>query len=281
MTSVADSSFDAPRAHVGELRLRRFRLGEFAGAEHDEIAQHTAVCAMCRARLDGLADEQRAFEQEIPFARFAGGVERAHRVPAAARPAVEWHARPRRRFAGYALMSGLAAAAALVLVVGLPLVRKDGPIHPRTPNGIKGGAREGSARIADASGHNQRTASSAETLRADDWLRLGFRSDAPAFVAALAIDDAGVVTPLYPESGASLAVAPGREASYLPQAIQLTGHGRERVYLVLADQPFTIEALAAATKAAYQQASGDLALMPTPALAGATSEAFTWLFGKP
>ena len=67
--------------HVAELRLRRFRLGELAGPDHEDIARHTTDCGPCRARLKSLDDEQRSFEREIPFERFAGGVERARRVP--------------------------------------------------------------------------------------------------------------------------------------------------------------------------------------------------------
>jgi hypothetical protein len=282
MTLVSDG-LTSPRPHVGELRLRRFQLGELPDSEREEVARHTAACGACRLRLDGLGDEQRAFAQEIPFARFAGGVERARRVPGSARPEVEWSSRPRRRAFSMMTMGGLAAAAALVLAVGLPRVRDDGGKAgaPVTHNNLKGAHREGSARIAATSGE-QRTADpmALERLQAGERVRLGYRSDAPGFVAALSIDDAGVVTPLYPEAGPSLAAAVAREPAYLPDALELTGHGRERVYVVLSEQPFTVEALGAAVRTAYEGARGDLAAMTAPAI-GAPAAISSWLFAKP
>jgi hypothetical protein len=106
MTLVAHPD-EPPMVHVGELRLRRFRIGELAGAEREDVARHTAECGQCRARLRTLDDEQRQFERDIPFDRFAGGVERAQRVP---------RARPRRVWTLGAVT--LAAAAGLVLVAG-------------------------------------------------------------------------------------------------------------------------------------------------------------------
>jgi ferric-dicitrate binding protein FerR (iron transport regulator) len=94
--------------HVGDLRLRRFRAGEFSGQMHEEIARHTAECGSCRVQLRLLQEEQRQFERDIPFERFAGGVERACRVP---RP------RPRRRWAMGGAFGLVAAAAVVVLLV--------------------------------------------------------------------------------------------------------------------------------------------------------------------
>src|SRR5881394_1631591 len=65
--------------HIGELTLRRRRAGEALGPDAAAIDAHAAACADCRARLRALDDEQRRFEQEISFDRFAAGVERAAR----------------------------------------------------------------------------------------------------------------------------------------------------------------------------------------------------------
>jgi hypothetical protein len=287
MTLVPNVAGGAGGAHVGELRLRRFRLGELAAPEHEDVARHTTACGTCRARLDGLADEQRAFEQEIPFPRFAGGVERAHRLPGAARPAVEWPQRRRRPLVAWVTSFGVAAAAALVLLVAVPLVRQqDGGMSGRGTNNIKSGDRLAEARIADADGREQRAAAAVGivALRPGERLRLGYRSDAPAFVAAFSIDDAGAVTALYPERGPALPVATSRDLTYFPDAILLTGGGRERVYVVLLDRPLPVERLAAGAKTAYDRARGDLAAMrPAPDLAPTEGvlEAFSWLFAKP
>jgi hypothetical protein len=278
MTLVSDG-LTSPRPHVGELRLRRFQLGELPPGEREEVAHHTAACGACRLRLDGLGDEQRVFEQELPFARFAGGVERARRVPGSARPEVEWTGRPRRRAFSLVTMGGLAAAAVMV-VVALPHARHTDSAKV-SHNGLKGARREGSARVAGTGGE-QRSADPAglERLQAGERVRLGYRTDAPAFVAALSIDDAGTVTPLYPEAGPSLAAAVAREPAYLPDALELTGRGRERVYMVISEQPIPVEALGAAVKLAYDRAHGDLGAMTAPAL-GAAADVTSWLFAKP
>ena len=65
--------------HIGELTLRRRRAGEALGPDGPAIDAHATSCADCRARIRALDDEQRRFEQEISFDRFAAGVERAAR----------------------------------------------------------------------------------------------------------------------------------------------------------------------------------------------------------
>jgi hypothetical protein len=65
--------------HIGELALRRRRAGEALGPDGPAMDAHAATCADCRARIRALDDEQRRFEQEISFDRFAAGVERAAR----------------------------------------------------------------------------------------------------------------------------------------------------------------------------------------------------------
>ena len=65
--------------HIGELTLRRRRAGEALGPDGPAIDAHATACADCRARIRALDDEQRRFEQEISFDRFAAGVERAAR----------------------------------------------------------------------------------------------------------------------------------------------------------------------------------------------------------
>ena len=61
--------------HIGELALRRRRAGEALGPDGPAMDAHAATCADCRARIRALDDEQRRFEQEISFDRFAAGVE--------------------------------------------------------------------------------------------------------------------------------------------------------------------------------------------------------------
>lgn len=248
------------RAHVGELRLRRFRIGELAGAEQDEVARHTAECPACRARLKSLEEEQRAFERDIPFERFAGGVERARRVP---RPA------PRRAWMMGA--AGLAAAAALVLVAGA-LPRDEAP---RGRNRLKGD--EAALRVAAADG-TQRFAAATEPLRPGDRVRLAYRAEGPAHLFAASIDDAGEVTVLYD----GVRVEPSAELRYLPDGIEFTGRGHERVFLLLFDQPVDAGQLERLLRAAHARAGGDLRALERLAFDGkARVQQFTWLLRKP
>ena len=97
-------------------------------------------------------------------------------------------------------------------------------------------------------------------LGSGERLRLGYRVLAPGHLVALTVDDTGQVTPLYPERGASLPVAPqGADLTYLPDSVELTGAGRERVYLFVAERPFSVDDAAAATRAAFERSGrGDL-----------------------
>ena len=249
--------------HLGELALRRFRAGEFSAERQAQIEQHISSCAVCRTRLRGLAEEQRDFEREVSFERFAGGVERARRVP---------RARPRQLWSlGFA---GLLAAAAVAAF----FVR--GPSHSR--NAIKGASAEATVRIASAGGAVQRIAppGSHEVLEPGDRVRLGYKTVDPRFLAAVSVDDQGEVTPLYPEAGPALSVAANQETVYLPDSIEFTGVGRERVFLFLARNPFDLQAAKQAVASGYQASKGDIEALPSPAFTGG-QQVFSWLFRKP
>jgi hypothetical protein len=256
--------------HIGELRLRRFRAGEISGAEHDQIAHHTGECAPCRSKLRLLQEEQRLFERDIPFERFAGGVERAARVPRVRPPRV------------WALSSAfaLAAAAAVVLMIwpfGQPVELGH---HGR--NQIKGGT---GALMRIASVDNaQRSLSPTEnaTLRPGDRLRLGYTITTSGYLSAVSLDERGEVSALYPEGGGSLPVAATHGTTYLPDSLELTGQGRERVFLFLADRPLDAEAVASSVRQARAQAQGDLAAVPEPVFPGRNDvRGFSWLLQKP
>jgi hypothetical protein len=258
--------------HVGELRLRRFRLGELAGADRDEIARHTGECGTCRARLKTLEDEQRQFERELPFERFAGGVERAQRVP---------RVYPRRAWTAAAV--GFAAAAALVLA--FRPADEGGERGPgRGSNHIKG-LGVGTLRIGMADGSGQRSAAlrRTEALRAGERVRLGYRTEGPAHLVAISIDDAGNVSPLYPaQPGPGLAVEPREQVTYLPDSIDFDGKGQERVFLLLAERPLHVDEVSRAARAAHARTRGDLkALSSVPLEGHGQITQYTWLLEKP
>jgi hypothetical protein len=252
--------------HLGELHLRRFRAGELDGPASGEVLRHTTGCATCRTRLKSLEDEQRDFEAEVSFERFAGGVERARRVP---RP----HARP-------GLVGAMMALAATAVVVVLMSVLPDE--HPG--NRLKGGDADATLRVAAGDG-SQRSLlpGTSDSLRPGERLRLGYRNDAGRYLVALSIDDGGVVTPLYPEhEGGALSVPPHTTLSYLPDSLELTGVGRERVFLLLLEHATPIEDVLTAARVGHARARGDLQALATLPLEGRGKVAqFTWLLSKP
>ena len=276
--TLANSEAGSPDLHVGEIRLRRFRAGELSGQSHEEIAHHTADCGSCRAKLRLLQEEQRQFERDVPFERFAGGVERACRVP---RP------RPKRRWALAGTFS-LAAAAAVVMLLWRPSGRGTDlgvqEVGRRAAfNQIKGGL-SAVVRIAAASGEAQRSLAPAgsTTLQPGERIRLGYSTAAPGYLVAVSVDDAGEVSTLYPEGGGSLPVRPTQHLTFLPDSLELTGPGRERVFLFLADQPLDGAAAAKSVRDAHAQARGDLAGLPVPTFEGRSDvRPFSWLFYKP
>jgi hypothetical protein len=262
---------DSHGAHPGELRLRRHRIGELAGVEAQTVDEHLADCADCRTRLDALADEQRAFAAQIPFDRFAGGVERAARVPRA-RPVSR-----RSLIAGSGV--ALAAAAALLLVI-----RPGGGGDPAGGNRIKGGgAFEGRLQIALADGGQRALDPGGHArLQPGDKLRLGYRAPDAGHLVVVSVDDAGAVSVVYPDQGDTLPVAAARDFQFLPGAITLTGTGRERIYMITGAQAFGVEAVVREVGAAHSRAGGDLGAMgKLPFGPGIDVTTFTWLLDKP
>lgn len=263
--TLVEKTQDLPPNHLGELALRRYRTGEFSVDKCALVDEHLAACSACRSKLRGLVEEQRAFEREISFERFAGGVERAQRVP---------RTRPRRAWMVGA--ASLLAAAALALFV----VRVSPTEHKRT-NAIKGGEAEATLRVATAQGMQRSVPpGSQEVLEPGDRVRIGYRAAETRYLAAVSVDDHGVLTPLYPESGPAMTVAASNEPVFLPDSLEFTGAGRERVFLFLARTPFDLAAAKQAVRVAYEAGKGDLTALPSPAFAGG-QDVFSWLFRKP
>src|SRR6516165_90146 len=221
--------------HIGDLMLRRRRAGEALGPDGPAIEAHAASCAECRARARALDDEQRRFEQQISFDRFAAGVERAARG-----------AQKRRR----AWMPRLWMAAPLVAMAAtFALVATFRPVET---NRTKGGAGM-TVRVAGAGGQRDARVEGAERLAPGERLRVGYQPEGHRYILSLSIDDKGTVTPLYPERGASLGVPDGAPSAtrYLSDALELTGAGLERIVVVLSDKRIDVDAATRAARAAF------------------------------
>jgi len=255
--------------HIGELTLRRRRAGEALGADGPAIEAHASSCPDCRARIRALDDEQRRFEQEISFDRFAAGVERA------ARGASKAKAKQRRPILSTWLAPMLAMAACVVAMV--TFVPR--PVLQKPATRTKGGAGI-TVRVAGVDGQRNARVDSAEPLARGERLRIGYQAGGHRYLLALTIDEHGVVQALSPERGQSVALPDGSASAtrYLPDSWELDGSGIERIVVVLSDQPIDVAAAIRAARAAYDKAGGNLARMPSLDLPG---EQFVRAFVKP
>jgi len=82
------------------------------------------------------------------------------------------------------------------------------------------------------------------------------------------VDEAGQVTPVYPERGESLPAGGGNATVYLPESLEFTGSGAEKVIVILSDEPLQVDQVAAAAGAAFAAARGHLPAMGPLAVPG-------------
>jgi hypothetical protein len=192
--------------------MRRFLAEESLDVK---VIAHLRECAACGGRLDSLRAEQRAFEAEIPFERFAAGVEKAARVQ-----------RKQAATSSPNLRAVLALAAAFVLLAGAQLL-----FGRPVENRVKGGAESVEFVVGGAAG--QRNAAPVEPLAAGERVRIGVTGH--RYAVAVSIDEHGEVTTLYSEA------VEGTSRVWLPDSIEFTGAGRERVVVVLSDEAIAPE----------------------------------------
>jgi hypothetical protein len=238
--------------HPSEWTLRRLHAGELQTDEATRTRTHAASCEQCGAVLREAEEAQRRFEAELPFERFEEGVKRAEEK---ARKQERARASTSQRWMGP--MVALAATV-LVVVAVRPLLATNTVPGVRTKGGavaeLRIGGGEGSQRMARTD--------VLEPLAPGERVRLGYTPDTRGYVLALSVDAAGEVTPLYPEAGQSLPVEPGAGTHWLPDSIEFTGTGAERVVVLLSDAPVSVEEATAAARQAFEAGGRDLARMP-------------------
>ena len=218
--------------HPGELTLRRHLAGEAVNIE-----AHLATCVECAARLQTFLTEQQQFEAQIPFERFAAGVERA----------VREQQKPRRQPWG---RRGLALAAAGLLAVGAWVV-----LQPAPASRIKGGA---DVEFVIAGAQGQRPAVGRAALSAGDRVRIGVHG--ARYVVALSIDDRGEVSELYAQ--------PVSTEPWLPDSLEFTGSGLEHVVVIVDDAPVDAKQARAALIQQYTASQRDLDRIESIAVPG-------------
>jgi len=251
--------------HPREIELRRLLAGE----QVDDAAAHVPACAECKARVKELESEQQRFEGAIAFERFAAGVERAHRQP---------RETPKQASRGPVRIL-MAIAATALLLAGIPLVMRGQ--NEGGFNRLKGGS-EVEVIVAAAGNGPQRVGShdplQPEALGQGERVRIGFRAGNHHYLAAVSIDEAGEVTALYPEKGPSLRVRSDGATEYLSDSLEFTGHGLERVVVVMTSEPLDVEDVRRAAKERYDEARGNLTQLGALDLPG---EQFHRTFLKP
>ncbi len=243
-------------AHLSEWTLRRLHVGELPGAEALAAQAHVSACQECREVMRGFSEAQARFEAEVPFERFAAGVERK--------------AAPRRHGMWVAV-----AATVLLVVAVRPLLSSP----PSPANRLKGNGAAAELRIG-GEGSEQRTVmpGTTEALAPGERVRLGYTPGPHRYVLAVSVDETGAVSPLYPEEGTSLPVEEGAGTHWLPDSLVFTGAGLERVVVLLSEAPLEVEAVRAAARRAFEASGQEVGAMPP---LGAGGEETHWLLRKP
>jgi hypothetical protein len=197
----------APVSGCSAMRIRRLLAGELSEADREEVQAHLDSCPRCQRTVEEVQREREALQRDVPFSAFAAGV-------------AEKLASKRRapRFA--ARTSGLAAAAAILIVAGVFVLR------PGQESGLrsKGGAP---AQIFVDDARGTRVLSAGEPISQGAKLRLAIHPGGRKYAAAVLLE---------PSESSVLYDGPAVDGA-LPEAFEWTGAAREaRVLVVLSDE---------------------------------------------
>lgn len=218
--------------------LLRLHAGELTGNDAANVRAHAAACGRCGADLAALERTAGEIARGASFDAFAAGV----------------RARIRRRPA----LPTAWTAAALALAAGLAVVVAAGPLRavllgrPDGHNLRKGGVAV--ELYVGGPGAAARVARDGEALAPGERVRVGYAAAGRRSVAVVSVDDAGRVTPLYPERGVSLPADLSAGVHLLPDSVEFTGMGLERVIAVFADEPLEVAQVAQAARAEFARA---------------------------
>ncbi len=210
--------------------LSRLCAGELAPAEESQVREHVKQCPDCSAELSRLQGEAASFPAEVPFDDFARAV-------------LAKAERPKRK--------AISGPVGLALAAGILLIVLAGPLtflsqHSR--NALKGGDAVLELFVG-GTGQAPRLATDGEALAPGERVRVGYQAPRHRHLLVLSVDESGTATALYPESGASLPVERAPGTHLMPDSLELTGKGYERIVAVFSDQPIDVaQALAAASR---------------------------------
>jgi hypothetical protein len=122
------------------MRVRRLVAGELQDADEQSAAEHVRGCARCQAVLGEIEAERARLARDVPFESLASGV-------------AEKLARPPPRALRASRLVPLAAAAALLLVVGTQIPRSGPEVRGKGGAAVALYQRQGASAVAlDAAG---------------------------------------------------------------------------------------------------------------------------------
>ncbi len=236
------------RESCSQAALAKLRAGELDDEAAARTRSHLSSCALCLREMDRLEQEEQQFRKEVSLAGFRRRQERKQAAHA------------RRRWAGPA---GLAIAASLLGVLALGPLRD--LLKPTPRNQLKGTSPALELYVGGA-GARPRVAVPDEQLSPGEKIRVAIRapSASDGYVVVISVDEAGEATALYPETGESLPSDPGAGSHLLPDSVELTGQGFEKVIAVFSARPLRVDQVLEAARAELSRAGSLRAMSPLP-----------------
>ena len=219
-----------PPECLSDLVLDQWRAGEIEdNARLDELEAHVAGCERCRVRREAFdRDAESYLARHPPF------------LPRESSRSPQRISRSARRWQIFAGASALAAAAALVLVLGAPDDRRLGGDESGTR--IKGGSR---VAFFVKRGERVVMGGPGERLQPGDQLRFTATLERPKHLAILSRDTRGVASVYYPAEAVTKALPAGSDIA-LESSVELDDSlGEERIFAVFCDAAIQVEELRA------------------------------------
>lgn len=256
---------------LGDYYLERYALGELPADMMEEIRGRVAADPALRAALDEIEASNLDILECYPVSMIKERLE----ARAAAGKVLE---RPAKLFPWKRVLalSSMCATAALVLVLVLPLVKREfgggggGTVLPPIDDTrVKGNGTGAQAvdlsttqlLVHRKSGDRVEILKNGDLARAGDLLQLAYVSAGDAYGVILSIDGRGVVTLHFPADGAGAAALETHQKVLLPDAIELDDAPVfERFFFVSSGSPLDA--------AAILNEARDLAARPDRGLSG-------------
>lgn len=120
--------------------------------------------------------------------------------------------------------------------------------------------RQGPERVARSHG--------LEPVASGERLRIGIEPGPRQFTFVLSVDERGRVVPWYPEFGVSLPAPESGAMQYLPDLFELSGHGLERLIVLLTNEPLELDGIRREIALSLSQVGGDITRMPNLTISG-------------